>query len=256
MFKKVLYEVKDNRALIMINRPDVRNAVDEETINELKEAFKLANDDKNVKAVIFTGSGDKVFAAGADLNDFLKLQAMDMLDYAQMGQDLILQIELMKKPVIAAINGHAAGMGCEMAMACTMRVITEKARIGLPELGLGIVPGNGGTQRLARLVGMGKAMEMILLGDLVDSATALQIGLVNRAVPADKLMETCEDLCKKLASKSPVAVRLAMKAVIEGMDMPLFMGLRHEVSMAALGIAGGDHVEGIKAFMEKRKPNF
>ncbi|MCL6449352.1 MAG: enoyl-CoA hydratase/isomerase family protein [Armatimonadetes bacterium] len=256
MFKKILYEENENTVLITINRPDTRNAIDGETIEELGSAFFQAEKDPAVRSVIITGSGSKVFASGADVNEFLKLAPLDVLDYAQKGQDLFLQIESMSKPVVAAINGHAAGMGCELALACSLRVIVEGARIGMPELALGIVPGNGGTQRLTRLVGLGKALELLLLGELIDAEKALSIGLVNKVVPRENLLEACKELCGKIAEKSPVAVRLTLKAVYEGIEMPLAAGLKHEVCLAALGFAGGDHLEGVRAFLEKRKAQF
>src|SRR3954452_14452931 len=205
--ENVRIETHDSVAIITIDRPKVLNALNAQTVGEIGEAFEQVRNDDNVKAVILTGGGEKAFVAGADIGELAKMTPITGKDTAERGQGVFANIERFPKPVIAAVNGFALGGGCELALACHIRIASEKAQLGLPEVTLGIIPGYGGTQRMARLLGKGKALELILTGDRIGAEEALAIGLVNKVVPADQLMATAETMAKKMATRGPLAIK-------------------------------------------------
>ena len=255
-YENILTEKKDGIGYVTVNRPKVLNALSIKTVLELTDAFETMGKDDEVAVVILTGSGEKSFVAGADIPEFMELSPDGARDYAMRGQKLLCVIERLGKPVIAAINGYALGGGCEISMACSFRVASENAKIGQPEVGLGLIPGYGGTQRLPRLVGKGWANEMILAGNPIDAATAQRIGLVNHVVPQDKLMEECEKIAKSIAKRAPLAVKYCLEAVDRGLNMSLDDGLALEADLFGLVFGSEDVREGVKAFTEKRKPDF
>ena len=248
-------EIRDGICFITIDRPKV-NALNAQTIDEIAQAFDAARDDNNVRAVILTGAGEKAFVAGADIGELSKMTPISGKQVSAKGQAVLSAIERFPKPVIAAINGFALGGGCELALACHIRIASEKAQIGLPEVTLGIIPGYGGTQRLPRLVGKGKAFELVCTGDALSAADAERIGLVNKVVPADQLLAAAEEMAKKIASRSPVAVRAALEAVNSGTDMSLDDGQLLEATLFGLLCATEDMKEGMSAFLEKRPAIF
>ena len=254
--QNVRTEVRDNILFLTIDRPKVLNALNAETVAEIGRVFHDARDDDAVRAVIVTGGGEKAFVAGADINELAQCTPISGRDTSERGQKIFSFIERFPKPVIAAINGFALGGGCELALACHIRIASEKAQIGLPEVTLGIIPGYGGTQRMARLVGKAKALELVCSGDRVNAQEAERIGLVNRVVPADQLLAVTEELAKRITSRGPVAVRAAIEAVIIGSDMPLEEGLALESALFGLLCATDDMKEGMKAFIEKRAAQF
>jgi enoyl-CoA hydratase len=255
-YKNVLYDVKDGLATVTVNRPDKLNALNAETVDEIRRAFEAVRDAADVRAAILTGSGEKAFIAGADIAELAKQSPISGVETSRKGQAVMSLIENMTKPVIAAINGYALGGGCEIALACTLRVAAETAKIGLPEVSLGIIPGYGGTQRLARLVGLGRALELVLTGDMIDAKEAHRIGLVNRLFPADSLRAGAEELARKITSRAPIAVALAKQAALSGWDLPIAEGLALEASLFGLCPTTEDMKEGMGAFLEKRKPTF
>lgn len=255
-FDNILVERDANVATITINRPKVLNALNSKTFDELRRAVLACRHEADVRAVIVTGAGDKAFIAGADINE-LSVQTPDGgRDRALAGQHVLDLIENLGKPVIAAINGYALGGGCELAMACTLRMASETAKMGQPEINLGLIPGYGGTQRLSRLVGRGRALELLLTGDPISATEALRIGLVNRVVPAADLMAEARTLAHALAAKAPIAVRYIMDAVNQGLQMPLSDAQVFEATLFGLVSTTGDMREGTRAFLEKRKPEF
>jgi enoyl-CoA hydratase len=223
-------------------------------VTELDDAIVNAGKDDSVKVIILTGAGDKSFVAGADISEFLTLEPATCYDFSQRGQGVLNKIENLGKPVIAAINGFALGGGLEIAMACTLRIASENARVGLPEVTLGVIPGYGGTQRLTRLVGKGKAMEIVLTGDMVDAHEAYRIGLVNKVVPSAELKDAAVQLAKRLMKNGPYALKVAMRAV--NYDPVLESGFRFESVNIAQVLNSEDMKEGVNAFLEKRKPVF
>ena len=249
-------EKRDGILWITIDRPKVLNALNAKTVEEIGRAFSEAREDDGVRAVIVTGSGEKAFVAGADINELATMTPMVGKFVSEQGQNVFLQIERFPKPVIAAINGFALGGGCELALACHIRIASEKAQLGLPEVSLGIIPGYGGTQRMARLVGKAKAFELICSGERIAAAEAERIGLVNRVVPADQLLGAAEEMAKKIASRSPVAVRAAIEAINSGSDMPFEDGQLLEATLFGLLCASEDMKEGMAAFLEKRAAVF
>jgi len=254
--ENVRIETQDGVAIITIDRPKVLNALNAQTVGEIGEAFEQVRNDDAVRAVILTGGGEKAFVAGADIGELAKMTPITGKATAERGQAVFAKIERFPKPVIAAINGFALGGGCELALACHIRIASEKAQIGLPEVTLGIIPGYGGTQRLARLVGKGKALEIICTADRVGAADAEKIGLVNKVVPADQLMTAAEEMARKMASRGPVAVRCAIEAVMSGSEMPFEEGQFLEATLFGLLCATEDMKEGMTAFLEKRTANF
>lgn len=255
-FENLLMRKKEKLAWIIINRPDKLNALNLKTIGELNAAFHSFKDDPEVKAVILTGSGDKAFVAGADINELANLNSSSGKEYALKGQELTKLIENFRKPVIAAVNGYALGGGTEVALACHIRIASDNVKMGQPEVKLGLIPGFGGTQRLARLVGKGRAMELILSGRTVNAQEALAMGLVNKVVPLSDLLPTCEALAKEILANSPLAVSYAIEAINEGLDKALEGGLLLEAELFAKACDAEDSKEGTKAFLEKRKANF
>jgi enoyl-CoA hydratase len=248
-------EIRDGICFITIDRPKV-NALNAQTIDEIRQAFDAVREDESVRAVIVTGGGEKAFVAGADIAELAKMTPISGKEVSAKGQEVFSAIERFPKPVIAAINGFALGGGCELALACHIRIASEKALIGLPEVTLGIIPGYGGTQRLPRLVGKGKAFELVCTGDPLSAADAERIGLVNKVVPADQLLAAAEEMARKIASRSPVAVRAAIEAVNSGTDMSLDDGQLLESTLFGLLCATEDMKEGMAAFLEKRPAKF
>jgi len=256
-FKNILYTKEKGIAKIIINRPEVRNALNQATRWEIREVVEDIKKDKNVRVVIFTGAGDKAFVAGADITEFKGAIPIIMEERAATtGQGLFNDIEGLPMPVIAMINGFCLGGGCELAMACDIRIASEKARFGQPEINVGIIPGAGGTQRLPRLVGWGRAKELIYTGRIIDAAEAERIGLVDKMVPADKLEEAVNHLAETIVSKSPLIVSIAKKTINRGMYTDLAAGLSYERSNIAFCFSTEDQKEGAAAFLEKRKPEF
>lgn len=255
-YKNLTISKEKGLGWIIINRPDKLNALDIKTVEEMLSAFLSFRESAEVKAVILTGSGEKAFIAGADISELAKLDCTTGKDYVLQGQKLTKLMENYPKPVIAAINGYALGGGTEMALACHIRIAAENAKMGQPEVKLGLIPGFGGTQRLSRLVGKGKAMEMILTGKIIDAAEALQIGLVNKVVSLDKLRLTCEDLASEMIVNGPLAIEHAIGAINRGLDKPMDEALLLEADLFGVCCDTKDSKEGTKAFLEKRKPNF
>jgi enoyl-CoA hydratase len=254
-YETLLVERRDRVAIITINRPDKMNALNIQTRQEGAAVLDEMRDDESVGVVIFTGAGEKAFIAGADIAEFAGRTALTQRD-VMLGRSLFTAIDNFPKPVIAMINGYCLGGGCELALACDLRIASEKASFGQPEIKLGIIPGGGGTQRLTRLVGEGKAMEMILTGDVIDAQTALRLGLVNMVVPAADLEAKSIEIANRIGEKSPIALRMAKEAVKLASRSNLDEGLRREVDLFALCFSSEDKDEGVKAFLEKRKPVF
>jgi enoyl-CoA hydratase len=239
-------------AILTINRPKV-NALNGATLAELRAAFEALQSDDTVRAIVLTGGGDKAFVAGADINELAVLTPAQGKEHARLGQRTFDLIENLGKPVIAAVNGFALGGGCELAMACTLRVAADTAILGQPEINLGIIPGYAGSQRLPRLVGKGRALEMLLTGDHIAAARAYEIGLVNKVVPAAELMAAATAMAQTLATKAPIAVRYIIEAVNQGLDMPLAQGQFLETALFGAIASTDDTKEGTSAFLEKRK---
>jgi len=249
-------EIEDRIATVTVNRPKVLNALNAAVIGELACCFEGLRGNDEVAAVIVTGSGPKAFVAGADIKELSTLDVAGAKATAERGQACFRAIERFPKPVIAAVNGFALGGGCELALACHIRIAAENARFGLPEVTLGLIPGFGGTQRLARLVGKGIALELILSGEMIDAESAAAIGLANRVVPAGDLVETARALAGTIASRGPLAVSHAIEAVHAGLDMGQDDGERLEAALFGMLAASEDTREGLTAFLEKRKPEF
>ncbi len=243
-------------AVLTVNRPDKLNALNATVIAELQAAFAAFRDDDAVRTVVVTGAGEKAFVAGADIAELAALPGPELERLAERGQSLMWSIENLGKPVIAAVNGFALGGGCELAMACHVRYAAATAKLGLPETGLGLIPGYGGTQRLPRLVGKGRALELILTGEMISAEQAERLGLVNRVLPQDELLEAARATARAMAGRSRVAVRYALKAVVEGANMPLDAACRLEAALFGTVGASEDAKEGCRAFLEKRKPEF
>jgi enoyl-CoA hydratase len=254
-YETLLLERRDRVAIVTINRPDKRNALNIKTREEGASVLEELRSDDSVGVVVITGAGDKAFVAGADIAEFSGRTAITQRE-VMMGRSLFSAIDTFPKPAIAMINGYCLGGGCELALACDIRIASESASFGQPEINLGIIPGGGGTQRLTRLVGEGKAMELILTGEIIDAKTALAIGLVNQVVPADQLQSKTMEIANRIADKSPIALRLAKEAVKLASRSNLDEGLRREVDLFALCFSSEDKDEGVSAFLEKRKPVF
>ncbi|MGA2696536.1 MAG: enoyl-CoA hydratase-related protein [Terriglobales bacterium] len=254
--ENVVYEKKGPIAYVTLNRPKVLNALNKATINELRAAFEDARDDVAVRGVILTGTGEKAFAAGADIAEVANNTAVEAEAATRRGQALTDLIENLGKPVIAAVKGFALGGGCELTMACSIRIATESARFGQPEVKLGVMPGYGGTQRLPRLVGRGRALKIILSGDIIDAAEAYRIGLVDEVVPEAQVIERAEAVLKKIISNAPLSVKYSLEAVNKGLDTGMAAGLLIEASLFAVCASTDDKKEGTSAFLEKRAPEF
>ena len=254
--ENLLYEKKGAIAYVTLNRPEVLNALNTPTWKDLRTAFEDARDDSAVRGVIITGAGDKAFIAGADISELAHVTAVEAEKSSTYGQEVLNLIENLGKPVIAAINGFALGGGCETAMACTIRVATEHAKFGQPEVKLGLIPGGGGTQRLPRLVGKGQALQLILSGAMISAQEAYRMGLVNEVVPAADLITRAEAILKQIFANAPIAVKFSLEAVNKGLETSQSEGLLLEASYFGLCAATEDKKEGTSAFLEKRKPQF
>ena len=253
-FENLLLERDGAVAIVTLNRPKVLNALNKQTLAELSACMASLKADEGVRAIILTGSGEKSFVAGADINELATQSPVEGQTHARRGQLILDAIEQLGKPVIAAINGFALGGGCELAMACTIRLAADSARFGQPEINLGLMPGYAGSQRLPRLVGKGIAMEMLLTGDMVGAQRAYEIGLVNRVVPAAELMTEARALAQTLAAKAPIAVGFIIDAVNQGLEAPFAVGEYLETSLFGTIASSEDMREGTKAFLDKRKP--
>ena len=255
-FDNLLLERDGGIAVVTINRPKVLNALNSQTLDELRRLILELKADETARAVVITGAGDKAFVAGADINELAVQTPTGGREHALTGQHVFDLVEHMGKPVIAAINGFALGGGCELAMACTLRIAADTARLGQPEIALGLIPGYAGTQRLPRLVGQGRALELLLTGTPIAADEALRIGLVNRVTPAADLLAEARKLAHQLARQAPVAVRYILDAVRNGATMPLAEACRYEATLFGLVASTDDMREGTAAFLEKRKPEF
>jgi enoyl-CoA hydratase/carnithine racemase len=252
----VLYERRDGIAYVTVNRPKLLNALNTPTWKDLRTAFEDARDDATIRGVILRGAGDKAFIAGADISELAHVTAVEAEQSSRFGQGVLDLIENLGKPVIAAVNGFALGGGCETAMACTIRIAVESAKFGQPEVALGLVPGGGGTQRLPRLVGKGRALQLILSGEMIGAQEAHRIGLVNEVVAAADLLTRAEAILKRIAANAPLAVTFALEAVNKGLDTNQGEGLLLEAAYFGLCAATEDKREGTSAFLEKRAPRF
>jgi len=255
-YDNILYAVKEQIATITFNRPKVLNALNRQTVEELGAALHAAREDNHVRVLILTGAGEKSFVAGADINELAQRTPVDGKEFSIFGQAILHQLETMGKPSIAAINGFALGGGCELALACTMRIASKNAKLGQPEVKLGIIPGYGGSQRLARLCGKGVAHELILTGEMIPADEALRIGLVNRVTELAELIPVAEAIAKKIIANAPLAVKYSMEAIERGMEMAQEDGLFLEATLFGLCCATEDMREGTRAFLEKRPAQF
>ena len=254
--ENVLYEKKGAIACVTLNRPKVLNALNGKTWENLRAAFEQARDDDEVRGVILTGAGDKAFIAGADISELAHLSAVEGEESSSNGQAVLNLVENLCKPVIAAINGFALGGGCETAMACTIRIAVESAKFGQPEVKLGVLPGAGGTQRLPRLVGKGRALQLILSGEMITAQEAWRIGLVNEIVPAANLISRAEAILKQIFANAPIAIKHSLQAVNKGMETSQDEGMALEASFFGICAGTEDKREGTSAFLEKRAPRF
>lgn len=255
-FNNILFEIKNKIAFVTINRPDKLNALNNATLDEIKDCFTAIKNNDAVNVIIITGAGEKAFVAGADISELNKLSLVDGKIFSEKGQEVFNLIEKLGKPVIAAVNGFALGGGCELALACHLRISNEKAKFGQPEVNLGIIPGYGGTQRLTRLINSGRAAEMILTGDLIDAHEALRIGLVNNVYSSDELMSKAVVMAERISAKGQIAVQMALRAIVSCDEISETEGQNLESSLFALCCGTEDFKEGTSAFLEKRKPNF
>ncbi len=255
-YNNLLLEVNERVAVVTVNRPDKMNALNADTMAELEKVFTELNNDENISVVILTGSGEKAFVAGADISELNKLDVISAKAFSERGQEIFNLIENMEKPVIAAVNGFALGGGCELALACSLRVASDKALFGQPEVNLGIIPGYGGTQRLTRLINSGRAAEYILTGTLIDANEALRIGLVNHVFPQKELMSKTMEIAGKISSKSSIVIKQALSSINIVDEVSCKEGQKFEASAFALCCGSEDFKEGTSAFLEKRKPVF
>lgn len=254
-YRNLKVEIKEGIGWLKINRPEALNAFNTETLLELEKAVESLDKDDGVKVIIVTGEG-KAFVAGADIAEMKGLDSVAAGKFSQTGQRVLAKIENAEKPVIAAVNGFALGGGCELAMACDIRVASEKAKFGQPEVGLGVIPGFAGTQRLSRICGIGKAKELIFSGNIIDAHTAEKIGLVEKVVPVENFLEEVEKLAKKIAGNGPFAVRMAKSVINRGLDSNFRTGSSYESEAFGKCFSNSQQKEGMSAFLEKRKPNW
>jgi enoyl-CoA hydratase len=255
-FENLLYEKRDGIGHVTVNRPEKLNALNRKTMDELHVCFQEIERDNEVRAVILTGAGEKAFVGGADINELAVQTPVEGKELSRRGQKILDLIEHLGKPVIAAVNGYALGGGCELALACTIRIASENARLGQPEVKLGLIPGYAGTQRLSRLVGRGRALEMVLSGEPVSAAEAYRIGLVNQVVPAQDLIAAAEKFAQKILANAPLAVKFALEAVNHGLEMTQAEGQFLEANLFGLCCTTADMKEGTRAFLEKRPARF
>jgi len=255
-YRFIIIKKDEHIAKIIIHRPEQLNALNQDVLQELECAIYEIRQDQQVFVVIITGSGEKSFVAGADINAMKDMTVQEAIEFASLGQRVFHAIENLPMPTIAAVNGYALGGGCELALACDIVVASENAKFGQPEVNLGVIPGFGGTQRLPRRIGMNRAKELIFTGDIINAEEAKRIGLVNRVVPQDKLMEEVENLAKKIISRGPIAVKYAKKAMDYGIEAGLYPGMELEKSLFANLFVTMDQKEGMRAFVEKRPPKF
>lgn len=254
--KHLLVERDEELAIVTVNRPQKMNALNGEVVGELGVVFSELGADDSVRGIILTGAGEKSFVAGADISELATMNGLEAVAISERGQGVLRSIERCPKPVLAAVGGYALGGGCELAIACHLRIASTNARFGLPEVGLGILPGYGGTVRLARLIGLGRAVEMTLTGDPIDAARAEAIGLVSKVVERDALLDEARNLLRRITSKGPVAVRLAMESVYHASEVSTEEALRYEAALFGVAAGTADMREGMGAFLEKRKPEF
>jgi enoyl-CoA hydratase len=256
VLENIRYELRPPMAVVTIDRPKVLNALNRQSMTELEEVFLDIQKNSEVRAVLLTGAGEKAFVAGADIGELASLSPLEGEQLAARGQRIFQLIENCGKPVIACINGFALGGGCELALACTLRIASSTSRLGQPEVKIGIIPGYGGTQRLPRLIGKGAALKMILTGEAISAAEALRLGLVDEMVEPDQLLPRAEQLANTIAGMAPLAVRDSIRAVNSGYDLPLASALELEASLFGLACSTSDKAEGARAFLEKRAPNW
>ena len=255
-FQTLLFTVSDRIGTVTINRPDKLNALNAQAKDKLRSLFTHIKTDPAIDVVVITGAGEKAFVAGTDIGELTALNSESGKEFSSKGQEVFDLIENLGKPVIAAVNGYALGGGCELALACHVRIAADNAKFGQPEVNLGVIPGYGGTQRLARLIGRGRAMELILTGNQIDAQEALRIGLVNKVVPQKELLPTASAMAKLIAGKGQIAIRMALKAVNMTTETTLSDGQQLEASLFGVCCDTADFREGTKAFIEKRKPEF
>jgi enoyl-CoA hydratase len=253
-YKNILFEVEEGIAVITFNRPKALNAMNTETMKELMAAVVDCKNDESIKALILTGAGEKAFVAGADIAEMQNLRPKEALAFMELGHETLRLLETLPKPSIAAVNGFALGGGTEISMACDIRFASETARFGQPEILIGLIPGWGGTQRLSRLVGMGRAKELVMSGEQIDAKRAYEIGLVNRVFPADQLLAETKKFARKLTGMPGFAIKMAKHAINFGYDLSLDNAIRLEMECCAQCFSTDDQKEGMKAFLEKRKP--
>ncbi len=253
-FENLLFEIRDGIAFLTLNRPKVMNALNGATLLELRAVIQTVRDDASIRAAILTGAGEKAFAAGADIQELAAVNVAEGRELALRGQAVFRSIETCGKPVIACINGYALGGGCELALACTLRIASENTKLGQPEVKLGLIPGYGGTQRLARLVGKGVALHMILTAEILSAADALRVGLINEVIAPDQLLARGEAIARSIAAMAPLAVRYSLEAVDRGYDIPLEEALSLEAELFGLCCGTADKAEGVAAFLAKRAP--
>lgn len=254
-FQNLLFKKEENVGILSINRPNALNALNSHVLDELDQAMDILEDDEEIHIIIITGEG-RAFVAGADIGEMKDMDMFAARKFAEKGLTLFRKIELMEKPIIAAVNGFALGGGCELSMCCDIRIASEKAKFGQPEVGLGIIPGFAGTQRLSRLVGMGRAKELIFTTDMIDAEEAYRIGLVNKIVSADELMDEALAMAKNIGSKGQIAIRFAKTAINMGIETDIETGMKVEKDLFGLCFATEDQKEGMEAFLEKRNPNY
>ena len=255
-FKSLIFNEEAGVGIITINRPQQLNALNLEVFSELNKVIKHIDEDKNIKVAIITGSGDKAFAAGSDVKEMKDMSSLEIREHGFLAGKAINRIENSDKPVIAAVNGFALGGGCELSMACDLRIASDQAKFGQPEINLGVIPGSGGTQRLPRLIGICRAKELLFTGKMIDADEACRIGLVNKVVPHKDLMEETLKIARKIAKKSPIALKMVKTSVNKGMHMGLPTALDFEIELFSLCFSTEDRKEGFEAFIEKRQANF
>ena len=255
-YTNLLVDIAEGLATVTVNRPKALNALNRDTLQNLQHAFDALEKDAEVKVIILIGAGEKAFVAGADIAKMQEMNDLEARSFILLGQQVMTTIENSSKPVIAAVNGFALGGGCELAMACDIRLAAGNAKFGLPEVNLGVIPGFAGTQRLARLVGKGRAKELVFTGDMIDAQEALRLGLVNKVVAPEQLLETTLKMARKIAGKGPIAVQLSKDAINRGLEMDLDRASAYEAELFARCFASADRKEGIQAFLEKRSADF